>query len=76
MCVVEDVFKGEIYFFQAEAGLRDVEGSRGLGDVYKNRSQNSVKVRFTISSRHKTDILFSSISNWSTFIDDSESIGC
>ena len=30
-------------FFQAEDGIRDVERSRGLGDVYK-RQQASVKV--------------------------------
>ena len=26
-----------LYFFQAEDGIRDVEGSRGLGDVYKKQ---------------------------------------
>ena len=25
------------FFFQAEAGIRDVERSRGLGDVYKRQ---------------------------------------
>ncbi len=26
------------FFFQAEDGIRDVERSRGLGDVYKRQS--------------------------------------
>ncbi len=26
-----------IFFFQAEDGIRDVLGSRGLGDVYKRQ---------------------------------------
>ncbi len=26
------------FFFQAEDGIRDVERSRGLGDVYKDRT--------------------------------------
>ena len=28
-------------FFQAEDGIRDVERSRGLGDVYKRQFQNN-----------------------------------
>ncbi len=28
---------GSIFFFQAEDGIRDVERSRGLGDVYKRQ---------------------------------------
>ena len=28
----------ESFFFQAEDGIRDVERSRGLGDVYKRQS--------------------------------------
>ena len=35
-----DVF----FFFQAEDGIRDVERSRGLGDVYKRQSDTCVKV--------------------------------
>ncbi len=27
----------KIFFFQAEDGIRDVERSRGLGDVYKRQ---------------------------------------
>ncbi len=27
-----------LFFFQAEDGIRDVERSRGLGDVYKRQS--------------------------------------
>ncbi len=28
---------GFVFFFQAEDGIRDVLGSRGLGDVYKRQ---------------------------------------
>ena len=31
-------------FFQAEDGIRDVERSRGLGDVYKRQKQNCVSL--------------------------------
>ena len=31
---------GEIFFFQAEDGIRDLVRSRGLGDVYKRQPQN------------------------------------
>ncbi len=27
-----------VFFFQAEDGIRDVERSRGLGDVYKRQA--------------------------------------
>ncbi len=27
-----------VFFFQAETGIRDVLGSRGLGDVYKRQT--------------------------------------
>ena len=33
-----DVQHSHIFFFQAEDGIRDVERSRGLGDVYKRQS--------------------------------------
>ena len=33
---------GNPHFFQAEDGIRDVERSRGLGDVYKRQIYNSV----------------------------------
>ncbi len=29
------------FFFQAEDGIRDVERSRGLGDVYKRQDQTT-----------------------------------
>ncbi len=35
---VEEVKKSS-FFFQAEDGIRGVEGSRGLGDVYKGQEQ-------------------------------------
>ena len=31
------VLKDKQFFFQAEDGIRDVERSRGLGDVYKRQ---------------------------------------
>ncbi len=35
---VRDVVgRGGMFFFQAEDGIRDVERSRGLGDVYKRQ---------------------------------------
>ena len=44
------------FFFQAEDGIRDVLGSRGLGDVYKRQdkgradSKSSVGLGLSISS--------------------------
>ena len=32
-----------VFFFQAEDGIRDVERSRGLGDVYKRQTQHDGK---------------------------------
>ena len=32
-----------IFFFQAEDGIRDVERSRGLGDVYKRQAVNKAR---------------------------------
>ncbi len=32
-----------IFFFQAEDGIRDVLGSRGLGDVYKRQDYSGIK---------------------------------
>ena len=31
-------------FFQAEDGIRDVERSRGLGDVYKRQNVNTARL--------------------------------
>eukprot|EP00831_Metopus_contortus_P071208 TRINITY_DN6508_c0_g1_i2.p1 TRINITY_DN6508_c0_g1~~TRINITY_DN6508_c0_g1_i2.p1 ORF type:complete len:328 (-),score=39.78 TRINITY_DN6508_c0_g1_i2:134-1117(-) len=40
-CLIEgyemDIFQFFFFFFQAEDGIRDVERSRGLGDVYKRQ---------------------------------------
>ena len=33
---------GDGAFFQAEDGIRDVERSRGLGDVYKRQTQRTI----------------------------------
>ncbi len=32
------------FFFQAEDGIRDVLGSRGLGDVYKRQDYRGISV--------------------------------
>ncbi len=32
------------FFFQAEDGIRDVERSRGLGDVYKRQDYRGISV--------------------------------
>src|SRR5664279_6349582 len=34
------------FFFQAEDGIRDRSPSRGLGDVYKRQTFDSISVRF------------------------------
>ncbi len=31
-----------VFFFQAEDGIRDVERSRGLGDVYKRQDYRGI----------------------------------
>ncbi len=33
-----------VFFFQAEDGIRDVERSRGLGDVYKRQDYWGISV--------------------------------
>ncbi len=35
------VFNFFFFFFQAEDGIRDVERSRGLGDVYKRQAMTT-----------------------------------
>ncbi len=37
------------FFFQAEDGIRDVERSRGLGDVYKRQDYKGIWRAKTIS---------------------------
>ena len=50
-----DVF--DVFFFQAEDGIRDLVRSRGLGDVYKRQEEDVIyydrerttgKIRFTL----------------------------
>ena len=41
--------KREVFFFQAEDGIRDLVRSRGLGDVYKRQSQYTGDPARTIS---------------------------
>ena len=36
---IEDVCVVQIFFFQAEDGIRDAQESRGLGDVYKRQTK-------------------------------------
>ena len=36
----------ELFFFQAEDGIRDVERSRGLGDVYKRQAVGCMAERY------------------------------
>eukprot|EP00831_Metopus_contortus_P030671 TRINITY_DN25102_c0_g1_i2.p2 TRINITY_DN25102_c0_g1~~TRINITY_DN25102_c0_g1_i2.p2 ORF type:complete len:122 (-),score=17.48 TRINITY_DN25102_c0_g1_i2:229-594(-) len=40
LSVIDDKAIVFFFFFQAEDGIRDVERSRGLGDVYKRQVQN------------------------------------
>ncbi len=35
-----------LFFFQAEDGIRDVLGSRGLGDVYKRQDYSGIYPKF------------------------------
>eukprot|EP00831_Metopus_contortus_P047492 TRINITY_DN38341_c0_g1_i1.p1 TRINITY_DN38341_c0_g1~~TRINITY_DN38341_c0_g1_i1.p1 ORF type:complete len:155 (-),score=22.42 TRINITY_DN38341_c0_g1_i1:175-639(-) len=45
------------FFFQAEDGIRDVERSRGLGDVYKRQVKQYLPSEFYLrESAQKTDI--------------------
>eukprot|EP00831_Metopus_contortus_P007026 TRINITY_DN12685_c0_g1_i5.p4 TRINITY_DN12685_c0_g1~~TRINITY_DN12685_c0_g1_i5.p4 ORF type:complete len:122 (-),score=41.77 TRINITY_DN12685_c0_g1_i5:44-409(-) len=49
------------FFFQAEDGIRDVERSRGLGDVYKRQTQSTweiVKVVSLISPHYFQNATF------------------
>ena len=41
---MRDATRSVLFFFQAEDGIRDVERSRGLGDVYKRQD-----LKFTIT---------------------------
>ena len=36
-----------VFFFQAEDGIRDVERSRGLGDVYKRQDMGGANATIT-----------------------------
>ena len=37
------LFEASFFFFQAEDGIRDVLGSRGLGDVYKRQEKLTIE---------------------------------
>eukprot|EP01015_Nassula_variabilis_P035416 TRINITY_DN8897_c0_g1_i1.p1 TRINITY_DN8897_c0_g1~~TRINITY_DN8897_c0_g1_i1.p1 ORF type:complete len:107 (+),score=49.68 TRINITY_DN8897_c0_g1_i1:1-321(+) len=58
--------RDNIFFFQAEDGIRDAQESRGLGDVYKRQVHGDITLSmrfFTINSsikihaEHKPDIV-------------------
>ncbi len=42
-----------LFFFQAEDGIRDVERSRGLGDVYKGQVSQSRSAKY-----HEPEVRF------------------
>ncbi len=44
MCTRIDTKDMMFFFFQAEDGIRDVERSRGLGDVYKRQDYSGISV--------------------------------
>ncbi len=37
-----NVYRDEVFFFQAEDGIRDAQESRGLGDVYKRQDYSGI----------------------------------
>ncbi len=41
------------FFFQAEAGIRDAQESRGLGDVYKRQLQAEM-FKFPVNNHHSS----------------------
>ena len=41
--------KREIFFFQAEGGIRDLVRSRGLGDVYKRQGFGGAVLRLDVA---------------------------
>eukprot|EP00831_Metopus_contortus_P018126 TRINITY_DN17717_c0_g1_i1.p1 TRINITY_DN17717_c0_g1~~TRINITY_DN17717_c0_g1_i1.p1 ORF type:complete len:156 (+),score=37.01 TRINITY_DN17717_c0_g1_i1:104-571(+) len=73
------VFFMFFFFFQAEDGIRDVERSRGLGDVYKRQGINAeymgpeIEGNFTLEILKRktgfTSIFFNSLVNLNKFID-------
>ena len=50
------------FFFQAEDGIRDVERSRGLGDVYKRQNTNRARAFLPLSNFEFHCFSFSKIS--------------
>ena len=44
----------DVFFFQAEDGIRDLVRSRGLGDVYKRQNQEIAEKLFVSLSTVKT----------------------
>ncbi len=55
VCDVSQVVRGVLrfffFFFQAEDGIRDVERSRGLGDVYKRQDYSGIYLAITLLPR-------------------------
>ncbi len=61
-CRLEYVFQCVLFFFfQAEDGIRDVERSRGLGDVYKRQKRTT---RVSNPVRYPRSRASASVSAW------------
>ncbi len=50
--VIEEFIDNLCFFFQAEDGIRDVERSRGLGDVYKRQDSGVSIPHANTKTRH------------------------
>ena len=46
---------GAVFFFQAEDGIRDLVRSRGLGDVYKRQSLQTLGLMERTGKHERTD---------------------
>ncbi len=42
LLIIDMIVSVFVFFFQAEDGIRDVERSRGLGDVYKRQDYSGI----------------------------------
>ncbi len=61
MVVVSYCLNIVLFFFQAEDGIRDVERSRGLGDVYKRQCKTT---RVSNPVRYPRSRASASVSAW------------
>ena len=55
--VINCIFNIFFFFFQAEAGIRDLVRSRGLGDVYKRQRGDSGQMLTPAQTREFVEIL-------------------